>query len=107
MLERLVTSGWHGAGPIWWLVPLVPVYILLSWLDRAWQRLRAQRLPVPVVVVGNLTVGGAGKTPLVIHLVERLRADGPQGRVSSRAAMAGAAARTVLDAACAAPEPGR
>lgn len=37
---------------------------------------RARRLPRPVVVVGNLTVGGSGKTPLVIWLAERLRAQG-------------------------------
>ena len=35
--------------------------------------LRPQALPVPVVVVGNLIVGGAGKTPVVIALVEALR----------------------------------
>ncbi len=37
---------------------------------------RAQRLPRPVIVVGNLTVGGSGKTPLVIWLAERLRSQG-------------------------------
>ncbi len=49
----------------------------------AWRRRRflgapdaAERLPVPVVVVGNLTVGGSGKTPLVIALVEALRREG-------------------------------
>jgi len=35
--------------------------------------LRAQRLPVPVIVVGNLTVGGSGKTPLTLWLAQRLR----------------------------------
>jgi len=34
------------------------------------------RLPVPVIVVGNITVGGTGKTPLVLWLVEFLRARG-------------------------------
>ncbi|MGB8634925.1 MAG: tetraacyldisaccharide 4'-kinase, partial [Rhodanobacteraceae bacterium] len=45
---------------------------------RAYQRglLRTQQLPVPVIVVGNITVGGTGKTPLVIALVEHLRARG-------------------------------
>ncbi|MFP5410352.1 MAG: tetraacyldisaccharide 4'-kinase [Gammaproteobacteria bacterium] len=39
---------------------------------------------VPVVVVGNITVGGSGKTPLVIWLVERLRAQGWRPGVVSR-----------------------
>ncbi|HLF98627.1 MAG TPA: tetraacyldisaccharide 4'-kinase [Methylococcaceae bacterium] len=39
-----------------------------------WRRI--ERLPVPVLVVGNISVGGTGKTPLVIALVEILRAAG-------------------------------
>ncbi|MDR2165311.1 MAG: tetraacyldisaccharide 4'-kinase [Zoogloeaceae bacterium] len=49
---------------------------------RGW--LRARALPVPVVVVGNLTVGGTGKTPLVLALIERLRAAGWRPGVISR-----------------------
>ena len=46
--------------------------------------LRADRLPVPVVVVGNLTVGGAGKTPLVIALAAALQEAGLNPGIVSR-----------------------
>ncbi len=46
--------------------------------------LRHSRLPVPVVVVGNITVGGSGKTPLVIHLATALRARGFKPGIISR-----------------------
>lgn len=83
-IERI----WYGSEAVpWWLRALVPVYRGLRLLDRAPWMLglrRARRLPVPVIVVGNLTVGGTGKTPLVIALVEALRARGFHPGVVSR-----------------------
>jgi len=78
---------YHGAAVPGWLSALVPVYRLLRWLHRTPYRLgwrRTTRLPAPVVVVGNLTAGGSGKTPLVIALVEALRARGWRPGVVSR-----------------------
>ncbi len=49
---------------------------------RGW--LRSYRVGVPVIVVGNLFVGGSGKTPLVIWLAERLRASGWRPGIVSR-----------------------
>lgn len=46
--------------------------------------LRSQRVPAPVIVVGNVTVGGTGKTPLTIALVQRLREAGYTPGVASR-----------------------
>ena len=46
--------------------------------------MRAERLPVPVVVVGNLIVGGAGKTPTVMAVVALLREQGWTPGVVSR-----------------------
>lgn len=66
--------------------PLALMLLPLSWLYCAVVRLRqqgyrrgwlaTQRLPVPVIVVGNLTVGGTGKTPLVLRLAALLREQG-------------------------------
>ena len=45
---------------------------------------RTQRLPRPVISVGNLTVGGTGKTPIVMHVAQRLLARGQRVAVLSR-----------------------
>ena len=68
------------------LRPLAWLYALLAALHRAWWRhvQRPVRLPVPVVVVGNVVVGGSGKTPVVIALVQTLRAAGWNPGVVSR-----------------------
>ena len=71
-------------------LPLVP----LSWLFRAVAALRreayrkgsfaSQHIPRPVIVVGNLTVGGSGKTPFVIWLAGQLLAAGYWPGIVSR-----------------------
>jgi tetraacyldisaccharide 4'-kinase len=62
------------------LRPLAAVYGLLSRPRGA----RAEALGLPVIVVGNLVVGGAGKTPTVIALAQRLRAEGWTPGIVSR-----------------------
>jgi len=57
--------------------------------------LKSHKLPVPLVVVGNVVAGGAGKTPLVMALVLHLKAQGIQVGVISR----GFGARRVKSAA--------
>ena len=46
--------------------------------------LKSQRLPVPVIVVGNITVGGTGKTPLVLWLAELLAGAGYRPGIVTR-----------------------
>lgn len=79
-LAARVQRVWYGDdAPPLWLLALVPVYRLLRALHLAPWRFglrRPARIGVPVIVVGNLTVGGSGKTPLVIALIEALRANG-------------------------------
>lgn len=67
---------------LWLFAPLAALYAALSSLNR-WLA-RPQRLAVPVVVVGNITVGGAGKTPLTLWLAEQLRQRGWHPGVVSR-----------------------
>lgn len=74
---------------VWQLVlqPLAVLFAALSAMRRLLYRsgvLRVQRLPVPVVVVGNISVGGTGKTPLVLWLAQQLRARGARPGIISR-----------------------
>ncbi|MBS4096309.1 MAG: tetraacyldisaccharide 4'-kinase [Sulfuricella sp.] len=75
-----IERQWQRFGP--WqiaLLPLAGLFGALSALRRALYRigiLRVRHLPVPVVVIGNIAVGGAGKTPLVLWLANFLKEQG-------------------------------
>ncbi|MDJ0040350.1 tetraacyldisaccharide 4'-kinase [Pantoea allii] len=84
MIERI----WSGRSPLWLLLwPLSVLYGAITALirfsfQRGWRK--SWRAPLPVVVVGNLTAGGNGKTPVVIWLVEALQQRGLRVGVISR-----------------------
>lgn len=87
-LESTLTRAWLRRGPL--ACALWPVSLLfraLAGTRAALYRsgiLKSERLPVPVIVVGNIFIGGTGKTPLTIWLAEALRAAGFSPGVISR-----------------------
>jgi tetraacyldisaccharide 4'-kinase len=79
-LDARLQSVWYG--PAWRSLPLWPLALLyrviLALRDMAYRGglLRVEHVDVPVVVVGNLTVGGTGKTPVAAWLARQLEARG-------------------------------
>lgn len=88
MLARWFEHQWQQRGwALCLLWPLSLLFILLAAMRRALYRsgrLASRRLPVPVIVVGNISVGGVGKTPLVLWLAQALREAGYQPGILSR-----------------------
>ena len=97
-LHRVLPAAWARRGAL--ACVLWPVSVAFAALVRlrrglyALGILQVWRAPVPVVVVGNITVGGSGKTPLLINLCQALRAAGFSPGVVSRGH--GGAAQGVL-----------
>jgi len=86
-LEALLVRHWwrpRPSAPMQLLRPLSWLYAALAARAARAARRSAEAVPVPVVVVGNLIVGGAGKTPTVIAVVQALRAAGWRPGVISR-----------------------
>lgn len=86
--QQTLLSAWTQRGALAWaLWPLSLFYGLLVAVRKRlfrWGVLSASRVPVPVVVVGNVVAGGAGKTPVVIALTEHWRQRGIRVGVISR-----------------------
>ncbi len=92
-MQGFVNRLWYGKSSLvtgfitLLLLPLSGLFYLISAIRRLLFRLgisKAIRLPVPIIVVGNITVGGSGKTPTVIYLIELLRKHGYSPGVISR-----------------------
>ena len=87
-IRLALQQAWLKRGLIAYaLWPLSLIYGLLFYFRKLLYRFgifRSQQLPVPVIVVGNVFVGGVGKTPLVMALVKQLTAKGLKVGVLSR-----------------------
>ena len=82
----VVDELWYNNNPLcWFLLPLSLVYYVVVVLRRSFLKLFfQQKFNVPIIVVGNLTVGGVGKTPLVIELANKFKAENLRVGIVSR-----------------------
>lgn len=88
MLRKKIEKSWYSkSGLTTVLLPLSWLFCILVQFRRLLYRLRifkTAKFDVPVIVVGNLTVGGTGKTPLVIELANLLKKHGYRPAIISR-----------------------
>ncbi|HEY4145620.1 tetraacyldisaccharide 4'-kinase [Pinirhizobacter sp.] len=82
LATRLQQRWYSDLPPLWWTLPLEALYRSVS-SARA-RKASPVRIGVPVIVVGNITAGGTGKTPLTLAIVDELRARGMKPGVVSR-----------------------
>lgn len=87
-IETTMTRAWQRqAAWLWLLLPVSGLYgfiTMLRWQAYKIGLLSSYRAPIPVMVIGNITVGGSGKTPLIIELVTYLHKQGIKVGVISR-----------------------
>ena len=87
-MREALQRAWLRRGPLACLLwPLSQLFGVLAAVRRGLYRagiLSSERAPVPVIVVGNVVAGGAGKTPVVMALVQHLQAKGLRVGVVSR-----------------------
>ncbi len=83
--ETFWLNAWYqGRWWLWLLWPLSALLRALATLRRRHQSRKAQVLGAPVIIVGNITLGGTGKTPTIIAMVRYLQAKGLKPGVLSR-----------------------
>lgn len=83
--ESFWLDAWYQGR--WWLWLLWPLSLLLrsiAALRRRYLSAQSEALDAPVIIVGNITLGGTGKTPVIISLVRHLKSKGFNPGVVSR-----------------------
>ncbi len=85
---KTLDAYWYSQNPLAWiLLPVSWLYCSLVLLRRFLYRtglLKSYKIPVPLIVIGNISVGGTGKTPLLIALCELLKKQGIRPGIVSR-----------------------
>lgn len=84
-LQQWLENIWYNdaSGKIF-LLPLTGIYCAINSFQRWKYRNYHPKIPCPVIVVGNISVGGTGKTPLTIHLVKLLQKAGYKPAIITR-----------------------
>ena len=84
--QGLVHAWYRKAKWLYLLLPCSWIFSGIAALRRRCHQKKAKKInyPVPIIVIGNLTIGGSGKTPLLITLVKHLQQQGYQPAVISR-----------------------
>lgn len=80
-------ARWYGGDAAWYLLPLTGLFACLAGLRRlfyGWGVFKAECVTARVVVIGNIAVGGSGKTPLVAWLARELAAAGARVGIVAR-----------------------
>lgn len=87
-MKKWLINSWYQPQPIRWLLwPLSLLYHVVLQLRKGLFHLgllKQHHLPVPVIIVGNITIGGTGKTPFVIWLAKQLQQAGYRPGIISR-----------------------
>lgn len=86
-LSGALQRRWQGPRAPWYLLPLSALFAAVVALRRIAYRaglLRSGHPGIPVVVVGNLSIGGTGKTPLTLWLAQALSARGVRVGIATR-----------------------
>ncbi len=87
-LDEIITNAWYNSAKwlylLWPLSLIFAVIVELRRLCFKYHFFSVYRSPLPVVIVGNIALGGTGKSPLVCYLVEALRKQGYRPGIVSR-----------------------
>jgi len=87
--QQMISAAWYE-GRWWWrllyplLLPLSCLFTFIASRRRVKHQAAAQALAAPVIVVGNIAVGGTGKTPVIIALAQYLQSKGLKPGIISR-----------------------